>query len=245
MIGSNKLARSMAGLLLVAGAWLALTASVAAVELPVETVGFAAPGGAADGAPIQRVNLGLAGTTTINTIVLTDASAGFGGEPGVFSGYDLDAYILGRDGGITTAGDREAVSGLEAAFTEGAARPTGNTTQMPSIPDDAGILFGLDDAGSIKHETTSLATFDGENGASIFIADGFLSLGDGGQLALTFSDVAVAGGLYLIFGDVGGQGEALRVDMPGPVPLPGAVWLFLSAIAILFGISSRRSFTTV
>lgn len=245
MVGNKKLARAMAGLLVVAGACLAPTAPVAAAALPVETVGSAVPGDTADGTLAQRVNLGLAGTTTINTIVLTDASAGLVGEPGVFSGYDLDAYILDRDGGITIAGDRDAVSAPAPAVTEGAARPMENTTQMPSIPDDAGILFGLDAAGVVNHTPTSLGTFDGENTAGTFVADGFLSLGDGGQLALTFSDAAVAGGLYLIFGEVGGQGEALRVGVPGPVPLPGAVWLFLCAIAILFGISSRRSFTAV
>lgn len=242
MFGSKKLATAMAGLLLGAGATLALTAPAGAVALPVETVGFVVPGGAADGTLVQRVNLGLAGTAAINTIVLTDTSGGVGGEPGVFSGYDLDAFILDRDGDIATPGDQVAFSGLGTAFTGGTVRPTADAAQMPSIPNNIGTYFGTDSLGFIDAATATLGTFDAENVASIFNADGFLSLGDGGQLVLTFSDVAVAGGLYLIVGEVGGQGESLRVDVPGQVPLPGAVWLFLSAIAVLFGLSSRRSF---
>jgi len=245
MFGREKLAKALAGLLVGFGTAVALGAPAVAVELPVETVGFVVPGGGADGTLIQRVDLGLAGTAAINTISLTDDSGGAGGAPGVFSGYDLDAFILDRDGDITTAGDQVAFAGLGIAFAGGAIRPTADPAQMPSVPDDVGTYFGTDNLGAIDASAASLGEFDAVDVASIFSANGFLSFGDGGELVLTFSDVAVAGGLYLIFGEVGGQGESLRVSVPGQVPLPGAVWLFLSAIAILFGISSRRSFTNL
>jgi hypothetical protein len=243
MVGSRKLAKSLAGLLVGLGAVVGLSVSAGAVEIPVETVGFVVPDGAADGTLVQRVDLGLAGTSSINTIVLTDTSGGTGGQPGVFSGYDLDAFVLDRDGDIATTGDQVAFSGLNLAFTPGLpTRPTGNSNQMPSPINNIGVLFGLDNGGNILEGTTTLDMFDATNSASILNADGFLTLGDGGELILTFADVLVDGGLYLIFGEVGGQGESLRVDVPGQVPLPGAVWLFLSAIAILFGISRRRGF---
>lgn len=47
-----------------------------------------------------------------------------------------------------------------------------------------------------------------------------------------------------MFGEVGGQGEQIQVEVPGQVPLPGAVWMFLSAIAVLLGISRRRRTAT-
>lgn len=246
MMGSKSLAKSVAGLLLGFGAVVALSASANAVEIPVETVGFVVPDGDASGTLVQRVNLGLAGTSAINTIVLTDTSNGNFGDPGIFSGYDLDAFVLDRDGNIATTGDQVAFSGLSLAFTGGTIRPTGTTggPQDPSPPNNIGTHFGTNNAGNIVGATATLDTFDGVNVASIFNSDGFLTLGDGGELILTFADVLVDGGLYLIFGEVGGQGESLRVEVPGQVPLPGAVWLFLSAIAILFGISRRRNIAT-
>lgn len=247
MVGSKRLAKSLAGLIVGVGAVVALSASANAVEIPVETLGFDVPGGTADGTLVQRVNLGLAGTSTINTIVLTDTSGGTGGDPGVFSGYDLDAFVLDRDGDIATTGDQVAFSGLNLTFNGGTIRPTGTSggSQDPSPINNIGTYFGTDNGGNIIGSTVTLDTFDGENVASIFNSDGFLSFGDGGELILSFADVLVGGGLYLIFGEVGGQGESLRVDVPGQVPLPGAVWLFLSAIAILFGISRRPNFATV
>lgn len=246
MMNSKSLAKSLAGFLVGFGAVVALSASANAVEIPVETVGFVVPDGDAPGTLVQRVNLGLAGTSAINTIVLTDTSGGTGGDPGVFSGYDIDAFVLDRDGNIGTTGDQVAFSGLSLAFTGGTIRPTGTTggPQDPSPINNIGTYFGTNNGGDIVDGTVTLDTFDGVNVANIFNSDGFLSLGDGGELILTFADVLVDGGLYLIFGEVGGQGESLRVDVPGQVPLPGAVWLFLSAIAILFGISRRRNIAT-
>jgi hypothetical protein len=245
MFGREELAKVLAGLLVGFGTVIASSASAHALELPVETVGFVVPGSTADATLIQRVDLGLAGTAAIDTISLTDTSGGANGAPGVFSGYDLDAFILDRDGDIATAGDQVAFSGLGVAFAGGTIRPTADPAQMPSVAQDVGTHFGTDSLGFIDTATASLGTFDAVNVASTASANGFLSFGDGGELVLTFSDVAVAGGLYLIFGEVGGQGESLRVNVAGQVPLPGTVWLFLSTIAILFGISSRRRFTAV
>ena len=82
------------------------------------------------------------------------------------------------------------------------------------------------------------------NSASTLNADGYLSMGDGGVIVLTFADIPVLSGLYLFVGEVGGQGEKLQVEI-SQVPLPGAVWLLLSAMAALFGVSRRRNTTTV
>jgi hypothetical protein len=42
---------------------------------------------------------------------------------------------------------------------------------------------------------------------------------------------------------VGGQGEALIVRV-SQVPLPGAVWLFLTGLMALIGFSRRRKIAT-
>lgn len=119
---------------------------------------------------------------------------------------------------------------------------------MPSVANDYGTYFGTNNAGNIAEfgnsQDATLDTFDGVNSASRLNADGYLSLGQGGELVLTFADILVGDSLYLMFGEVAGQGEALQVSTPSAVPLPGAVWLFLSAIAVLFGMSRRRNAIT-
>ena len=94
--------------------------------------------------------------------------------------------------------------------------------------------------GAIDPAASTLTQFDGVNISHRDNADGFLSMGDGGILVLTFAGISVDGGLFLLFGDVGGQGEQVRVDV-GAVPLPAAAWLFLSAVALLLGMSRRRT----
>jgi hypothetical protein len=246
MFEKCKLTKSVAGLLFGFAGLVAVSASASAAVLTIEDLGTA-PG--TTNTLLQRVNLGAAGLTSINTIVLTDISAGAGGNPGIFSGYDLDAVFLDRDGNIATAGDRIAFSSL--AFTGGVIRPTADVNQTPSAPNNIGAYFGTNTAGNIVPfgpggaKDATLNTFDGVNSANRLNANGFLSFGDGGVLTLSFANILVGDGLYLLFGEVGGQGEKLQVEAPGQVPLPGAVWLFLSAIAVLFGMSRRRSAATV
>ena len=239
MYGTKRLLNAAAGLAAGFAVMAAFGGGTAfAVEIPVvspATQLTVAPH-ADYGTTIQSANMALAGTPTISTVILTDTSGGNFGDPGMFSGYDLDAVYLDRDGNPNTTGDRFFATSI--GFTPGAVR-AGAPLSQTSFPDE-GPLFGLVN-GSVAPALVTLDAFDGVNIANRDNADGFLTFGDGGVLVLTFANIDVAGGLFLLFGEVGGQGESLRVEVPGQVPLPGAVWLFLSAIAVLLGISRRRN----
>jgi len=244
MFGTKSFARFLAGAVMGLAGLAAVGGSASATVLTIEDVGFVAP--TATNTLVQRVDLTTAGTPTINSIILRDISGGVGGSPGIFSGYDLDAVFLDGDGNIATTGDQIAFSSL--AFTGGMNRPTGDVNQMSSNLNDYGEHFGTNFAGNITtfgggSKSATLGTFDGISTANRVSANGFLSLGDGGVVVLTFADILVGDSLYLIFGEVGGQGEKLQVEV-SQVPLPGAVWLLLSAIAALFGASRRRSAAT-
>jgi len=214
-----------------------VAASGSASAVVLDPVNYSTIGGT----QVQRVDLLGAGVSTINTIVLRDISAGVGGDPGVFSGYDLDAVFLDRDGNLATTGDQFAFTNL--VFTGGAIRGGAAGDQMPSNLNDIGTYFGTHFGGGVDNSVVTLDTFDGVNSASTLNADGFLSMGDGGVIVLSFADIPVLSGLYLFVGEVGGQGEKLQVEI-SQVPLPGAVWLLLSAIAALFGVGRRRSTAT-
>ncbi len=243
MSGTRSCARLLARAVIGIAGLIAVSGPASAAVLTIQNAGTA-PGTA--GTLLQRVDLAAAGLTTINTIVLTDISGGVGGEPGIFSGYDLDAVFLDADGDITTTGDQIAFTSL--AFTGGTIRPTGDVNQMPSNLNNYGQYFGTTFAGDIAGfgtgQSATLDTFDASNTASRLTANGFLSLGDGGEVVLTFADILVGDSMFLVFGEVGGQGEMLQVSVPSQVPLPGAVWLLLSGIAALFGVSRRRNAAT-
>lgn len=244
MFGTKWLAKSVAGMIIGFAGLVAANGAASAAVLTIETVGLNTPGAPA-GTLVQRVDLAAAGLTTINTIVLRDISGGIGGDAGIFSGYDIDAVFLDADGDLNTAGDRVFLSSF--VFSGGDIRPGAGPLQQPDPVNNYGDYFGTNAAGNVgpfgpggtKNATLNL--FDGINISDRLNANGYLSMGDNGVLTLTFADILVSNFQYLIFGEVGGQGEALQVEVPGQVPLPGAVWLFLSAIAVLFGFSRRRS----
>jgi hypothetical protein len=245
MFGKNSFARSLAVAVIGLAGLAAVGGSASAAVLPIVD-GGTAPG--TTGTLLQSVDLTTAGTPTINTIILRDISGGFGGDPGVFSGYDLDAVFLDRDGDITTTGDQYHFTSL--VFTGGGIRDGGNANQLPSALNNIGPYFGTNNAGQVVPFGTvghpldaTLGVFDGVNSASTLNADGFLTMGDGGVLTLTFANILVGDHLFLVFGEVGGQGEKLQVEI-SQVPLPGAIWLLLSGIAALFGASRRRSAAT-
>jgi hypothetical protein len=236
MFGTSNFARSLAGALIGLAGLAAIGGSASAAVLPIVN-GGTAPG--TTGTLLQSVDLVGAGITAFNTVILTDISGGSGGDPGVFSGYDLDAVFLDGDGDITTTGDQIHFTSI--AFTGGAIRAGASSHQVPNSSDDVGTYFGTHfDGSGISEAATTLGIFDGVNSASTLSADGFLSMGDGGQIVLTFANILVGDSLFLMFGEVGGQGEMLQVEV-SQVPLPGAIWLLLSGIAALFGASRRRS----
>lgn len=190
------------------------------------------------------VDLTGLGLSFVSSITLIDDGIVQGGAPGVFSGFDLDGLVLDVDGDVTTTGDQ--FSPLSLVFQAGAIRPTGNQNQQgfltgsgtnPAVP---GPVFGADDATTIDAAQATLDTFDAVSSDNVNSANGFLTFGDGGTLIVNFADIAIGDSLFLLFAEVGGQaGEEILVRV-SQVPLPGAVWLFLTGLMALIGFSRRR-----
>lgn len=193
------------------------------------------------------VSLAGLGLSFVSSITLIDDGIIQGGAPGVFSGFDLDGLILDGDGDLTTTGDQ--FSPLSLVFQAGTTRPTGNPNQEgfltggtnPAVP---GPVFGADDATTIDAAQSTLGTFDAVSSDLVATADGFLTFGDGGTLIVSFADIAITPNLTLFIAEVGGQaGEEILVRV-SQVPLPGAVWLFLTGLMALIGFSRRRKIAT-
>lgn len=194
------------------------------------------------------VDLNGLGLSFVSSITLIDDNVIAGGADGVFSGFDLDGLILDGDGDLTTTGDQ--FTPLSLAFQAGATRPTANQNQLPNLLAAGpagpvpGPVFGAVDATTINGAVATLDTFDAVSSDSIFSANGFLTFGDGGTLVITFADIAITPGLTLFIAEVGGQaGEEILVRV-SQVPLPGAVWLFLTGLMALIGFSRRRKIAT-
>lgn len=194
------------------------------------------------------VDLNGLGLSFVSSITLIDDNIIAGGADGVFSGFDLDGLILDGDGDLTTTGDQ--FSPLSLAFQAGATRATANQNQLPNLLAAGpagpvpGPVFGAVDATTINGAVATLDTFDAVSSDSIFSANGFLTFGDGGTLVINFADIAITPGLTLFIAEVGGQaGEEILVRV-SQVPLPGAVWLFLTGLMALIGFSRRRKIAT-
>ncbi len=240
MFGASKLKYLIAGLGLIGFAATMSPASAATVQLTVvdtgQTVG-------AD-TKLFRADIGPSGLSSVNRITLTDDGTVVGGANGIFSGFDLDAFFIDLDGNFATAGDRVSPLGVGStiSFTAGTTRPTGLVQEQPGIL-HPGPVFGTTNATTLQLGTATLATFDAISIANVFQANGFFTFGDGGELIWTFSDLFLAANpnMALFFGEVAGQNGELLLVSVSSVPLPGAVWLFMSAIALLFGMSRRRN----
>ena len=150
MFGTRWLPRPLACAVLGLAGLIAASGSASAVVLdPVND-------GTIGGTQVQRVDLLAAGVPTINTIVLRDISGGVGGDPGVFSGYDLDAVFLDRDGSLATTGDQFAFTNL--VFTGGSIRGGAGANQVPPqrpFSEKAPISARISAAGSMSRSRRS------------------------------------------------------------------------------------------
>lgn len=238
MFGVKKLKILIAGAGLI-GLAAVSPASAATVQLTVvDTTNIVG-----NNTKLFRADIGPSALSSVNRITLTDDGIVKGGANGVFSGFDIDAFFIDLDGNYGTDDDRVTPlsAGSTIAFQAGAIRPTNSVLEKPTI-DHPGPVFGSVDATTLDLATATLDTFDAITIADIFQANGSFTFGDGGELVWTFSSLLVANNpnMTLFFGELAGQaGEELLVSVSS-VPLPGAVWLFLSAIALLFGMSRRR-----
>lgn len=219
------------------GALALATATAQAALVPVTFTNI----GIVGGTTVFRGDLTGLGLTEIASLRINDSNSGTGGSPGIFSGFDLDAVFLDLDGNLATAGDRVFGSGF--LFSAGTTRPTATAILLPT-PAHPGPTFGSINGTTIDFATATLNALDGVSIADVNLADGFLTLGDGGSLGVNFMPtVAVGASLFLMVGEVGtGQGEAISADVfvsDTTIPEPGTLAL-LGFGLIGFAVIRRR-----
>jgi hypothetical protein len=174
----------------------------------------------------------------ISSITIIDDGDAIGGGPGIFSGFDLDAFFLDRDGNLNTASD--SIFPASYSFIAGSTRPTSNSGYLPNAA-HPGPNFGALDATTIDYATATLNSIDAILGDNT-VADGELCLGDGGELTAFFSPWAPVGQhLYLFLGEVGttANAEYAAIFATAEVPGPATILLLASGLAAM-GIWRRR-----
>ncbi len=189
----------LSGLCLAAAMVVISTNASAATLLFTELSGVTgAPGGAGTG--VYRANLGALGGT-FGAISITDASGGFGGAAGRFSGFDLDAIILSTTFCTTAACVASATPLGLFNFSTGIVFTPG-TQRAPTDPK----LFGTGPSGvTVDNSVATLGSFDAFS--STVTPAGFLSLGDRGSIVFNLTSITSTDGLYLYIGEVGNNGE--------------------------------------
>jgi hypothetical protein len=175
---------------------------------------------------------GISGLTQIGSITVTDDGTTFGGSPGIFSGFDLDAIFLDEDGSLGTNVDRYFATSY--LFSAGTTRPTTNSTMLPNAA-HPGPTFGSLDATTIDSATATLETIDGVSVADVNVADGFLTLGDGGVLIANFiPELSIPSSLFLALGEVGfeaGEFAGANITVSDTtVPEPATMLLLASGL---------------
>lgn len=223
--------------LLIGAAIAALAGSVGATTLTLTPLtGFT--GGTIAGTGVYKADLSTVGLSSILSLSISDNSAGLGGSPGRFSGFDLDAVKLSTTNCSTAACAASAV-GL-SVFNFAAAHFNPGAQRAPA---DA-KLFGTNATGTgLDDAVARLALFDGEN--TTVTPDGFLSMGDNGSIDFNLTSALSTAGLFLYIGEVGDNGEVAASnivvrDTTHNVPEPGAATLVAMALLSAAWVRRRR-----
>jgi len=235
----NQSMRSTFASAAVAGACLALSSAASAATLTfTELTGLT--GGSPANTVVFRADLSGTGVGTLQSITIRDSNSGIGGAGGAFSGFDLDAIKLSTDE-CATAGCVAALPGLNVFdFVNGVVFTPG-TQRAPA----AAQLFGTGAGGNtVNNAVATLGAFDANSSTGID-ADGFLSMGDGGQISFNLTGALSTAGLFLYIGEVGNNGEVVDGSItisenPVVIPLPGSLPLMLGALALGAGVLRRK-----
>jgi PEP-CTERM motif len=192
-------------------------------------------GGTLAGTAVYKADLSAFAGQSFASISIADASAGIGGSPGQFSGFDLDAiYFSAVDCADAACAQGAAITPLldytNALFSAGAQR-------APADP----ALFGSNASLTVNNAVATLGAFDGESttGPTAF---GFLSMGDNGVLSINFFASTDISALRLYIGEVGDNGEVAASSItlsPNRVPAPGTLALMAAGLLAL-GVRRRR-----
>lgn len=220
---------------------LAICLSVGVASAHAVPVTFSSLTGTAGGSPAQtgvyKADLSGVGFD-IAALTVTDNSAGLGGSPGAFSGFDLDAILLSTTD-CASAACAAGLMGLSVFdFSPGGTLFTPGTQRPPEDPQ----LFGTDATGTqVDNSVATLGAFDADSIAGPG-ADGFISMGDNGVLSFNLTSLVSSAGLFLYIGEVGDNGEVAAGSVEvfnTPVPEPSA--LIMLALGLLgLSVSSRR-----
>jgi hypothetical protein len=245
----RRLLRNLAGTAVLTLGLLPATAGAVTVQIDFVDTRIRHPAGS--DIYIFRADLAGSGLSSIESLTIQDLGTGLQGATGIFTGFDLDAIFLDVDGNPGSANDRHFATGYQ--FVAGGVIASGDPAHQPAGT-RRGPVFGSTNASTISHALATLDRLDAVSIADVNQARGFLSLGRGGTLTLLFdTPVPVGDSLFLIAGEVGGNGETLRAATltgtpvappppppPAAVPAPAALPLLASALGLLGWTGLRR-----
>jgi len=170
---------------------------------------------------VYRGYLNPAQVQVVTRVVVTDANSG-GGADGVFSGFDLDFLSLDLDGNLVSTSDQYRPRTWVATIVPGLVRDAATSVFQPTAL-HPGPLFGMNVNGIVDAATATLGQRDGSYvyGPTLGVdtSHGWVSLGQGGQVAAAFCYIPVPPtGMYVFAGDVGFSDEILGAHVSVQVP---------------------------